>query len=122
MVENRNRNWLLSDFPAQIAPAPTGTPRRIALPALTGQINAVHTRVVEFRHRCGPAARVREHLSFIRRHFESATHAQPEHSILRVSKNNLLVLRLQSRDAIDAPKVRSALESVPRVLFQQDLF
>src|SRR5437870_9665297 len=106
MIQNRNRDRLIADLSAQIAPAAARTPGGFAFFAFAGQIDSVHAGVVELRHGSSSPARVGENFRFVRGHFQGTHDAQAEHPVLRISKDYLFVLCAQSRDAVHASEIR----------------
>src|SRR5205807_8952743 len=95
MIQNRNRDRLIADLSAQIAPAAARTPGGFAFFAFAGQIDSVHAGVVELRHGSSSPARVGENFRFVRGHFQGTHDAQAEHPVLRISKDYLFVLCAQ---------------------------
>src|SRR5260221_11855671 len=99
MVENGDRNRLVADLAAQIAPAAARAPGRVSLLAFAGEIDAVYAGVVELSDGGRAAIAVGEDFWLVGGGFQRATDAHAENAFLIVMEDTFFVGAFQLGNA-----------------------
>src|SRR5258708_27899630 len=121
MVENGDRNRLVADLAAQIAPAAARAPGRVSLLAFAGEIDAVYAGVVELSDGGRAAIAVGEDFWLVGRSLQRASEAHAEHAFLVVMEDDCFVERLQRGNAVDAAEIGATTKDEASVFIQNEL-
>src|SRR5260221_11977856 len=113
MVENGDRNRLVADLAAQIAPAAARAPGRVSLLAFAGEIDAVYAGVVELSDGGRAAIAVGEDFWLGGGSFQRASDAPADDALLIAMEGNLFSERLPLATGVDPWEIGPTTEAEP---------
>src|SRR5258708_21412430 len=99
MVENGDRNRLVADLAAQIAPAAARAPGRVSLLAFAGEIDAVYAGVVELSDGGRAGIAVGQDFWLVGRSFQRGSGGHAENRFLIALDDSVFVEVLRTQNS-----------------------